>query len=53
MYVPENINKAFEEGVLTRIDGFNKYFNPYSKNSLLYIQWLKGWTNQNNLIIRN
>lgn len=52
MNLPEDINKAFEEGVLTRIDGFNKYFNPYNKNSRLYTAWLKGWTNQNNLIVQ-
>lgn len=40
--------EAFEDGVLTRMQGYNKYFNPFrntDKNEL-YQEWQKGWTEQ-------
>lgn len=52
MLLPKETSDAFHAGVLTRLDGLNKYFNPYKeKNDELYIAWLKGWTDQNNLIM--
>lgn len=52
-YLPVSKSKAFEDGALTRAQGYGKLFNPYrdDKNSDLYIEWLKGWTKQNILMI--
>ncbi|WP_229652424.1 hypothetical protein, partial [Vibrio parahaemolyticus] len=40
--------EAFEDGVLTRMQGYNKYFNPFrnTDNEELYKEWQKGWTEQ-------
>uniref|UniRef100_UPI001E43D119 hypothetical protein n=2 Tax=Vibrio harveyi group TaxID=717610 RepID=UPI001E43D119 len=40
--------EAFEDGVLTRMQGYNKYFNPFrnTDNEELYQEWQKGWTEQ-------
>lgn len=40
--------EAFEDGVLTRMQGYNKYFNPFrnTDNDELYKEWQKGWTEQ-------
>ena len=52
MTLPEDKNKAFEAGVLTRVDGYNRHFNPFQQNrkNPLYQHWLKGWLNQNNIM---
>ncbi|EGQ7817111.1 MULTISPECIES: hypothetical protein [Vibrio] len=40
--------EAFEDGVLTRMQGYNKYFNPFRNTDKdeLYQEWQKGWTEQ-------
>ncbi|HHG3558026.1 TPA: hypothetical protein ACPV0I_000100 [Vibrio parahaemolyticus] len=40
--------EAFEDGVLTRMQGYNKYFNPFRNTDKdeLYKEWQKGWTEQ-------
>lgn len=45
-------NKAFEDGVLRRSQGYGKYFNPFRENKkgVLYREWMKGWSNQHNLM---
>lgn len=51
-YISNDKNRAFEDGVLTRSQGYSKQFNPFrhQKTDLLYKEWLKGWANQNNLM---
>lgn len=41
-------NEAFENGVLTRLNGYGKMFNPFrnTDSDELYKEWLKGWSEQ-------
>lgn len=50
--LPENKEKAFEDGVLTRAQGYGKLFNPFrnENNQELYMEWLKGWTKQHTIM---
>lgn len=47
--LPKNKTKAFEDGALTRAQGYGKLFNPFrnENNHELYLEWMKGWTKQN------
>lgn len=53
MQLPNTKSKAFEHGVLARSQGYGKIFNPFreDKSCELYMEWLKGWINQNSLMV--
>ncbi|EIA4666890.1 hypothetical protein [Vibrio parahaemolyticus] len=41
-------SEAFEDGVLTRSQGYNKFFNPFRNTEEIefFNEWQKGWVQQ-------
>ena len=52
--IPTSKSEAYEDGVLTRMEGYNKQFNPFrsDKKNKLYQEWIKGWIQQNMIMIK-
>lgn len=38
--------EAHEEGVYHRSQGWGKYDNPHSRGTPAYVEWLRGWNEQ-------
>lgn len=51
---PTNKVEAYEAGVISRMEGYNKQFNPFrqDKKNKLYQEWLKGWLEQNMIMLK-